>query len=214
MLCFTLGPESRPRASAASLLCQCFFLLGLLSTTASLVALNTPGLSPTMSFQRFRISTTAAPAPTVQTMSSLGQAPAPPAGPSTGHFQGVSFRVQFRDELEAREGTGGGDGPLDDARRYTHRFAGLAAFQAWRAAEEAERTVEFVLSDRHTSKATPPRFKEHVKLVCGRHGKNGRKKYEKKFPGRKRKWESLKVCVPGTRAMAFTEEADPGSEAD
>lgn len=155
-----------------------------------------------MSFQRFRVSTTST-APTVQTLFSTSAGPSTSAsptsagGPAGGHFQGVSFRVHFPEGLAPRAPSdpdaANADGGPDDFRRYTHHFPHLQAFQEWRAAEELERTVEFVLSDRHTSKANPPRFKEHVKLVCGRHGKNGRKKYEKKYPTRKRRWESLKV---------------------
>jgi hypothetical protein len=156
-----------------------------------------------MSFQRFRISTTSPPAPTVHTLAST---PAP-AGPSPGHFQGISFRVNVPADL-ATSAPGGTDSVMD-IQRYTHSFSSLEAFAEWRAAEEDARTVEFVLSDRHASRANPPRFKEHVKLVCGRHGKNGRKKYEKKFPGRKRKWESLKVRVLSVaRGRKADEEID------
>src|SRR5258708_35230618 len=45
----------------------------------------------------------------------------------------------------------------------------------------------------HQSKAVPPRFKEHTKLVCARHVRAGRKKYIKKHPERQRKVPSRKV---------------------
>jgi hypothetical protein len=54
--------------------------------------------------------------------------------------------------------------------------------------------VEFVKGDTHGSKAVPPRFKDHTKLVCARHQRSGRKKYVKKYPDRQRKVPSRKVC--------------------
>ncbi|KAH9004033.1 hypothetical protein EDB86DRAFT_2886331 [Lactarius hatsudake] len=75
----------------------------------------------------------------------------------------------------------------------TRIFENIAAFQAWRAKEEEEKVVEFVKGDTHGSKAVPPRFKDHVKLVCARHSRNGRKKYVKKFPERVRKVPSRKL---------------------
>ncbi|KAH9178732.1 hypothetical protein EDB89DRAFT_1928206 [Lactarius sanguifluus] len=59
--------------------------------------------------------------------------------------------------------------------------------------EEEEKVVEFVKGDTHGSKAVPPRFKDHVKLVCARHSRNGKKKYVKKFPERVRKVPSRKL---------------------
>jgi hypothetical protein len=53
--------------------------------------------------------------------------------------------------------------------------------------------VEFVKGDTHGSKAVPPRFKDHTKLVCARHSRSGRKKYIKKHPERVRKVPSRKV---------------------
>lgn len=53
--------------------------------------------------------------------------------------------------------------------------------------------VEFVKGDTHGSKAVPPRFKDHTKLVCARHQRSGRKKYVKKYPDRQRKVPSRKV---------------------
>lgn len=61
--------------------------------------------------------------------------------------------------------------------------------------------VEFVKGDTHGSKAVPPRFKDHTKLVCARHQRSGRKKYVKKYPERQRKVPSRKVFLGscGTR---------------
>ena len=86
-----------------------------------------------------------------------------------------------------------GSGDADD--RYTLVFESMDAFEAWRQREEEEKMVEFVKGDTHASKAVPPRFKEHTKLVCGRHSRGGRKKYVKKFPERVRKVPSRKVRV-------------------
>ena len=41
--------------------------------------------------------------------------------------------------------------------------------------------------------AVPPRFKDHIKLICARHSRSGRKKYVKKYPERVRKVPSRKV---------------------
>ncbi|PSS29579.1 hypothetical protein PHLCEN_2v2727 [Hermanssonia centrifuga] len=71
----------------------------------------------------------------------------------------------------------------------------MEAFQAWRLKEEEEKVVEFVKGDTHASKAVPPRFKDHTKLVCARHTRSGRKKYVKKFPERVRKVPSRKMFL-------------------
>lgn len=84
-----------------------------------------------------------------------------------------------------------GTGELDDG--YTLLFANMEEFQAWRAQEEEDKVVEFVKGDTHGSKAVPPRFKDHTKLVCARHTRSGRKKYVKKYPDRQRKLPSRKV---------------------
>jgi len=84
-----------------------------------------------------------------------------------------------------------GSGEPDDG--YTLVFANIEEFQAWRAREEEGKVVEFVKGDTHGSKAVPPRFKDHTKLVCARHTRSGRKKYVKKFPERQRKLPSRKV---------------------
>jgi hypothetical protein len=85
-----------------------------------------------------------------------------------------------------------GSGDMDDG--YTLVFENLDAFHAWREKEEEEKVVEFVKGDTHGSKAVPPRFKDHVKLVCARHSRSGRKRYVKKYPERVRKVPSRKVC--------------------
>lgn len=55
--------------------------------------------------------------------------------------------------------------------------------------------IEFVKGDVHTSKAVPPRFKDHTRLICARHTRSGRKKYVKKHPERQRKVPSRKVRI-------------------
>jgi len=60
--------------------------------------------------------------------------------------------------------------------------------------------VEFVKGDTHGSKAVPPRFKDHTKLVCARHSRSGRKKYVKKHPERVRKVPSRKIEGQGCSA--------------
>ncbi|KAF9015592.1 hypothetical protein BDQ17DRAFT_1341330 [Cyathus striatus] len=84
-----------------------------------------------------------------------------------------------------------GSGDTDDG--YTLVFSNLQAFQEWRASEEERQMVEFVKGDTHGSKAIPPRFKDHTKLVCARHSRSGRKKYVKKHPERVRKVPSRKL---------------------
>ncbi|KAI0756865.1 hypothetical protein C8Q80DRAFT_1130895 [Daedaleopsis nitida] len=91
-----------------------------------------------------------------------------------------------------------GSGDADD--RYTLVFESMEAFEAWRQREEEEKMVEFVKGDTHASKAVPPRFREHTKLVCGRHSRGGRKKYVKKYPDRVRKVPSRKLDGMGCPA--------------
>lgn len=86
-----------------------------------------------------------------------------------------------------------GSGDTDDG--YTLIFPNLEAFHDWRNREEETQMVEFVKGDTHGSKAVPPRFKDHTKLVCARHSRSGRKKYVKKHPERVRKVPSRKVRV-------------------
>ncbi|KAF9076049.1 hypothetical protein BDP27DRAFT_1284743 [Rhodocollybia butyracea] len=91
-----------------------------------------------------------------------------------------------------------GSGDSDDG--YTLVFANLAAFHEWREREEEAQVVEFVKGDTHGSKAIPPRFKDHTKLVCARHSRSGRKKYVKKHPERVRKVPSRKLEGQGCPA--------------
>ncbi|KAG6911605.1 hypothetical protein DXG01_011908 [Tephrocybe rancida] len=91
-----------------------------------------------------------------------------------------------------------GSGDSDDG--YTLVFPNLAAFHEWRIQEEERQTVEFVKGDTHGSKAVPPRFKDHTKLVCARHSRSGRKKYVKKHPERVRKVPSRKLEGTGCPA--------------
>ncbi|KAF8140457.1 hypothetical protein EV363DRAFT_1426864 [Boletus edulis] len=91
-----------------------------------------------------------------------------------------------------------GSGDTDDG--YTLVFANIAAFQEWRTREEETQIVEFVKGDTHGSKAVPPRFKDHTKLVCARHSRSGRKKYVKKHPERLRKVPSRKLEGQGCQA--------------
>ncbi|KAH7320397.1 hypothetical protein B0J17DRAFT_773059 [Rhizoctonia solani] len=76
---------------------------------------------------------------------------------------------------------------------YDLTFQSLAEFEAWRQQEEETHTVEFVRGDSHGSRSSPPRFKEHVKLVCARHSRRGRKQYVKKYPERVRKLPNRKI---------------------
>ncbi|KAF8203005.1 hypothetical protein BJ912DRAFT_1018830 [Pholiota molesta] len=91
-----------------------------------------------------------------------------------------------------------GSGDTDDG--YTLIFPNVEAFQAWRHAEEERNCVEFVKGDTHGSKADPPRFRDHTKLVCARHSRSGRKKYVKKHPERVRKVPSRKLDGQGCQA--------------
>ncbi|KAH7914764.1 hypothetical protein BJ138DRAFT_1123257 [Hygrophoropsis aurantiaca] len=91
-----------------------------------------------------------------------------------------------------------GSGDTDDG--YTLIFPNIAAFQDWRNEEEETQMVEFVKGDTHGSKAVPPRFKDHTKLVCARHSRSGRKKYVKKHPERVRKVPSRKLEGQGCQA--------------
>ncbi|KAG9105474.1 hypothetical protein FRC07_009256, partial [Ceratobasidium sp. 392] len=83
---------------------------------------------------------------------------------------------------------------------YDLTFANLVEFETWRRQEEETHTVEFVKGDTHGSRTNPPRFKEHVKLVCARHTRRGRKQYIKKHPERTRKTPSRKIDGAGCPA--------------
>ncbi|KAG8858801.1 hypothetical protein FRB91_009302 [Serendipita sp. 411] len=84
-----------------------------------------------------------------------------------------------------------GSGDQDEG--FTLQFANLDAFHAWKEETEKADCVDYFKVDAHTSKAVPPRFKEHVKLSCSRHTRVGQKKYIKKFPDRTRKTPSKKI---------------------
>jgi hypothetical protein len=144
-----------------------------------------------MSFQNFRLDGPAPPLPGPH-----DYAFPPPVTPAASVASAGDGSLQIHLEGGPRATTRGpyGSGDMDDG--YTLVFDNLEAFQAWRVKEEDEKVVEFVKGDTHGSKAVPPRFKEHVKLVCARHCRSGRKKYVKKYPERIRKVPSRKVrCV-------------------
>ncbi|KAJ7596667.1 hypothetical protein C8J56DRAFT_850201 [Mycena floridula] len=90
-----------------------------------------------------------------------------------------------------------GSGDADD---YNLIFPSIEAFNEWRRKEEETQMVEFVKGDTHGSKAVPPRFKDHTKLLCARHSRSGRKKYVKKHPERVRKVPSRKLEGQGCPA--------------
>ncbi|KAJ7193389.1 hypothetical protein GGX14DRAFT_478809 [Mycena pura] len=150
-----------------------------------------------MSFQHFRLGEVP-PLPAHL----VGHASAP--GPTVQQFQTSHMNNTFPTNNSPVGQTkmtkapyGSGD---DDA--YTLVFPNLAAFHEWRAKEEETQMVEFVkvLRDTHGSKAVPPRFKDHTKLVCARHSRSGRKKYVKKHPERVRKVPSRKLDGVGCSA--------------
>ncbi|TDL28243.1 hypothetical protein BD410DRAFT_782219 [Rickenella mellea] len=111
------------------------------------------------------------------------------------HLQGPSFQVHVQ-QSPSKSSYGSGD--FDDG--YTLVFANMEEFQNWRVHEEEEKMVEFVKGDTHGSKAVPPRFRDHTKLVCARHSRSGRKKYVKKHPERQRKVPSRKIEGEGCPA--------------
>ncbi|KAI0039098.1 hypothetical protein FA95DRAFT_1684413 [Auriscalpium vulgare] len=148
-----------------------------------------------MSFQNFRLDGVSVQHIPLQTQDFVPQPlPAYPA-PVTA----ISPAPTSSENGGPRNGRGPyGSGDMDDG--YTLVFDNMDAFQAWRAKEEEEKVVEFVKGDTHGSKAVPPRFKDHVKLVCARHSRSGRKKYVKKFPDRVRKVPSRKLDGKGCNA--------------
>ncbi|KEP47511.1 hypothetical protein V565_153100 [Rhizoctonia solani 123E] len=83
---------------------------------------------------------------------------------------------------------------------YDLTFQSLAEFEVWRQQEEEMHTIEFIRGDSHGSRSNPPRFKEHVKLVCARHSRRGRKQYVKKYPERVRKLPNRKIHGIGCSA--------------
>ncbi|KAF8973630.1 hypothetical protein BDZ97DRAFT_1776010 [Flammula alnicola] len=144
-----------------------------------------------MSFQHFRLGEVPLHQPVHQ----------PPAAQTQGSFPcSHSLSLQCSSSLASASTTKQpyGSGDTDDG--YTLIFQNIDAFQAWRAAEEERNCVEFVKGDTHGSKADPPRFKDHTKLVCARHSRSGRKKYIKKHPERVRKVPSRKLDGQGCQA--------------
>ncbi|KAH7101683.1 hypothetical protein BKA62DRAFT_173376 [Auriculariales sp. MPI-PUGE-AT-0066] len=84
-------------------------------------------------------------------------------------------------------------------------------FEQWRLTVERKLTVDFVRGDKHSSRSTPKAFKEHVKMVCARHSRSGRKPYEKKHPERQRRVPSRKVGgigCPATISYRTYEDRD------
>lgn len=144
-----------------------------------------------MSFQHFRLGTLAMSQPLPPHLqhghSQFSQNPHSTAASSTTTT--IVTPPSVTKPSSARPPYGSGDS--DDG--YTLVFPSIEAFQEWRAREEEMQMVEFVKGDTHGSKAIPPRFKDHTKLVCARHSRSGRKKYVKKHPERVRKVPSRKV---------------------
>ncbi|KAL0071752.1 hypothetical protein AAF712_000674 [Marasmius tenuissimus] len=136
--------------------------------------------------QHQQASTSSGPLPHVQSQQPYG-----PGGP-----HGQDDTTTSLSKITQRAPYGSGDS--DDG--YTLVFASLDAFHEWRTKEEDSQMVEFVKGDTHGSKAVPPRFKEHTKLVCARHSRSGRKKYVKKHPERVRKVPSRKIEGQGCPA--------------
>lgn len=150
-----------------------------------------------MSFQHFRLHPltpqTTHTVANQHSQSSLSQALVPPQTSLTSqpilNNGGPTIQIQ-RVQNGVKKGPYG-SGDADDG--YTLVFESMEAFQEWRRKEEEEKMIEFVKGDTHGSKAVPPRFKDHTKLVCARHTRSGRKKYVKKYPDRVRKVPSRKV---------------------
>jgi hypothetical protein len=141
-----------------------------------------------MSFQNFRLDD---PLPSPATTSNGFTSTAVPPSATTPPSGDAQFNIQLDSGSRGVARGPYGSGDMDDG--YTLVFKDFDEFQAWRTKEEEEKTVEFVKGDTHGSRAVPPRFKEHVKLVCARHCRSGRKKYVKKYPERVRKVPSRKV---------------------
>ncbi|KAA1468037.1 hypothetical protein DENSPDRAFT_743872, partial [Dentipellis sp. KUC8613] len=157
-----------------------------------------------MSFQNFRLD--GVPLPQPPPPADFAHHPYPPpvvAAPAPLSVPPTASDTHFQIHLDGPPARAAGRGPygsgdMDDG--YTLVFESMAAFEAWREKEEEDKVVEFVKGDTHGSKAVPPRFKEHVKLVCARHSRSGRKKYVKKFPDRVRKVPSRKLEGKGCPA--------------
>jgi len=151
-----------------------------------------------MSFQHFRLSEAVAPLP-----QHMHAAPQVAPTSTVQQFQAANTNNTFPTNHVAVGQTSStkapyGSGDTDDG--YTLVFPDLEAFHEWRKKEEEAQMVEFVKGDTHGSKAVPPRFKDHTKLVCARHSRSGRKKYVKKHPDRVRKVPSRKLEGEGCGA--------------
>ncbi|KAK7064036.1 hypothetical protein R3P38DRAFT_2821998 [Favolaschia claudopus] len=147
-----------------------------------------------MSFQHFRLSEAVVPHPQ-QHMHTAPPVTVPPAN-VVQQYQAANTNNTFpTNHVPVGQATTTkapyGSGDTDDG--YTLVFPTIDAFHEWRQKEEDAQMVEFVKGDTHRSKAVPPRFKDHTKLVCARHSRSGRKKYVKKHPDRVRKVPSRKV---------------------
>ncbi|KAH9858063.1 hypothetical protein C2E23DRAFT_865038 [Lenzites betulinus] len=155
-----------------------------------------------MSFQAFRVHPPGGQQPTFSGLNGASSLSAPTFGQIAADPSHANGSVQPTSASTAYTGSSQkglyGSGEADE--RYTLVFANLDAFEAWRVREEEEKMVEFVKGDTHASKAVPPRFREHIKLVCGRHSRGGRKKYVKKYPDRVRKVPSRKLDGMGCPA--------------
>ncbi len=125
--------------------------------------------------------------------------------PNQQHQQSQPPTQQQQQQQPAKQPYGAGD--VDDG--YTLVFTNMQEFNKWRQTEEERTMCEFVKvclfsslvivriltnhqGDTHGSKAIPPRFKDHTKLVCARHSRSGLKKYIKKHAERTRKVPSRK----------------------
>ncbi|KAJ6575346.1 hypothetical protein B0H19DRAFT_1128248 [Mycena capillaripes] len=153
-----------------------------------------------MSFQHFRLSEAVTPLP-----AHLHAAATPQVAPTSNvqQFQTANTNNTFpTNHVAVGQASSSkapyGSGDTDDG--YTLVFPNLDAFHEWRNKEEETQMVEFVKGDTHGSKAVPPRFKDHTKLVCARHSRSGRKKYVKKHPERVRKVPSRKLEGEGCSA--------------
>ncbi|KAG6877877.1 hypothetical protein C0993_002878 [Termitomyces sp. T159_Od127] len=176
-----------------------------------------------MSFQHFRLGEISLHQPLPPHLAHTQGAPAS----STSTFSATlnpatSFSNPPKPAGHAKQPYGSGDS--EDG--YTLVFPNLAAFNEWRIQEEERHVVEFVKAcrpfklilspkgDTHGSKAVPPRFKDHTKLVCARHSRSGRKKYVKKHPERVRKVPSRKHSHEiGPANLPFTRKGRKAAQA-
>ncbi|KAJ7170101.1 hypothetical protein C8R46DRAFT_1091119 [Mycena filopes] len=147
-----------------------------------------------MSFQHFRLQSEAIQPHLVQPAVQVPQQPA------VEQFQIANTNSTFPTNAPVATGTKQPYGSGDQDDGYTLVFPNLESFYEWRNHEEETKMVEFVKGDTHGSKAVPPRFKDHTKLVCARHSRSGRKKYVKKHPERVRKVPSRKLEGEGCSA--------------